>query len=580
MSNRSRLIALTIIMTVVVLAVLGVSMRFLYHAALNGQKARLSELVKNEARLIEAITRQEFAEHGSRAMDVINQTVLEQVRDAQANYVGLGQSGEFMLGRREEASILFEFRSRHATSTASAYPAVPWDSNLGEPMRKALSGQSGCAIAADYRGVLVLAAYEPVADSNWGVVAKIDLAEIRAPFIRAITVTGSCAVLLILGGAILFVTITRPIARHIEQTEQNFAALFQSMNEGVALHEIVYGPDGQAVNYRIVDVNSRFQEITGVRRENVIGRLATDAYGTPDAPFLSDYAAVAATRERREFETYFPPMGRYFLISATSFRKGTFATIFTDITQRKRDELELSRANRELQQKNAEMEQFVYTVSHDLKSPLVTIQGYAGHLRQNARGEQEIRFTDYILSAAIRMRQLIDDLLDLSRIGRIVQPAETIDIAELVKDIVQQAAVEIEQRGITITVQEPMPAIQADRRRLTQIFENLSLNALRHGGGSAAPAIVVGAETSDHEIRYFVRDNGPGIAPEYHKKIFDIFHRLDPRTEGTGIGLAIVKRAIEIHGGRVWVESGTGQGATFWVAFPSMVAAKVQPVSV
>jgi signal transduction histidine kinase len=239
-------------------------------------------------------------------------------------------------------------------------------------------------------------------------------------------------------------------------------------------------------------------------------------------------------------------------------------------------EEELRRTNVELQQKNAELEQFIYTASHDLKSPLVTIVGYTGHIGRDLREGRTDRlaeFAERIEVAAARMRELIDHLLELGRIGRLVKPVEPVDVADLVRSLLKDHAAEIAAGRIQVAVDEAMPTIIADRARVAQVFDNLLVNAIVHGVCADAPRIEIGAKDGVAEAGFYVRDNGPGISRQHHARIFEIFQRLDPESKGSGIGLSVVKRIVEVHGGRVWVESDTGQGATFWVSFPKNAAA-------
>jgi signal transduction histidine kinase len=261
-----------------------------------------------------------------------------------------------------------------------------------------------------------------------------------------------------------------------------------------------------------------------------------------------------------------------------------YAHDFTDrmrLDQRRQtaDEEALARTVEELARTNTEIEQFVYTVSHDLKSPLVTIQGFAGHIAQYVAEGHLDRLPDFIgriTDAASHMTQIIDDLLDLCRIGRVVSPAESVPMTELIRRIAEQHESQLTERGVILDIQESMPTIAVEKAGIEQVFDNLLVNALTHGCDTAEPRVAVGARVDGDEIRFFVRDNGQGIPPEYHDRIFGLFQRLKADNKGTGVGLAIVKRLVEAHGGRTWVESEAGQGATFWVALPkeSVVAAE------
>ncbi|HVP11550.1 MAG TPA: PAS domain S-box protein, partial [Phycisphaerae bacterium] len=244
--------------------------------------------------------------------------------------------------------------------------------------------------------------------------------------------------------------------------------------------------------------------------------------------------------------------------------------ICLDINDRKHAEQQLQQANAELEQKNAEMEQLVYTVSHDLKSPLVTIQGFLSYLGQDAESGRMDRLTDHlrrIQNASSRMARLNNELLDISRIGRLANEPTPINLTDLAREVVAAHAEKLAEGRIKVDIQADMPVILGDSQRIHQVFDNLLVNAIKYGSDAADPRIELGAMQEGDEVRAFVRDNGKGIPPEFHDKIFKLFHRLDHDKDGVGVGLAIVKRIAEVHGGRVWVESPPGEGATFWVSF-------------
>jgi signal transduction histidine kinase len=229
----------------------------------------------------------------------------------------------------------------------------------------------------------------------------------------------------------------------------------------------------------------------------------------------------------------------------------------------------------ELGEKNEELERFVYTVSHDLKSPLITINGFLGLLERDARSghaermEQDVR---RIQSAVDKMARLLDELLELSRIGRQRNPPQETPLSELATEAMALVAGSLDERGVTVDVQPDMPVVHGDRPRLLEVVQNLIENGVKFMGDQADPRIEIGTEPSRAaagETVVFVRDNGVGIAAKYHEQIFGLFERLETATEGTGVGLAIVKRIVEVHGGRIWVESeGQRTGATFFFTLP------------
>jgi signal transduction histidine kinase len=239
-----------------------------------------------------------------------------------------------------------------------------------------------------------------------------------------------------------------------------------------------------------------------------------------------------------------------------------------DITARKLAERDREKLIADLEAKNAELERFAYTVSHDLRSPLVTIKGFLGYLERSASaGNMESFHQDMarISSAADRMDNLLKEVLELSRIGRLVNQPLDVSFNELVKEAVEIVHGRLDARGITLHTQPNLPLVHVDKPRLIEVLQNLLDNAAKYMGDQKEPMIEIGAAGKDNfgNPIFFVRDNGMGIAPEYHGRIFGLFEKLDAASEGTGVGLALVKRIIEFHGGRIWVQSEAGQGATF-----------------
>jgi PAS domain S-box-containing protein len=536
----------------------------------------------------------------------------------------------------------------------------------------------------------------------------------------------------------------------LRESEAKFRNLFENMAEGVVLHEMISDPDGRAVDYRILAANPAFEKHTGLKVADIAGRQASQAFAAGEAPYLEIYAAVAQTGQPDAFETFFPPLQRYFHVSATSPKQGHFVTVFEDITARRNmeealhrsnqqldllagsagqllasgapqkvvdvicpkvmefldcdvffnflldenagrlhlnayagipaaearliewldygvavcgcaaqdgcrivaediqttldtrtdlvksfgvqayachplmiqgrllgtlsfgtrsrtkftvDELalmkavadqvaiaierklaeeklrehstQLSRVVADLEKKTAELERFIYMISHDLKSPLVTISTFLGYLGKDMKSGDTGRVAkdmQYMQRAADKMGQLLSELLEMSRIGRMVNPPVEVTFQELVEEALDVVAGPLAGRGMEVKVSEAEVALYGDRPRLVEIWQNLMENAVKFMGEQPSPRLEAGVEQQDGSLVFFVCDNGLGIDPRYHKKIFGMFEKLDTSSEGTGIGLALAKRIVELYQGKLWVESsGSGQGSCFRFTLPGAV---------
>jgi signal transduction histidine kinase len=229
---------------------------------------------------------------------------------------------------------------------------------------------------------------------------------------------------------------------------------------------------------------------------------------------------------------------------------------------------ELARLNQSLEEKNIDMEQFVYSVSHDLKSPLVSCKGLVGLINEDIEdGDfEEVKNSAQRLSGVTdQMSNTIDDLLTFSRLGRSPLTLSMVDMKELMEQLREQWQDQLVQQQIEMSIAPDLPAVCSELLSVRRVFDNLIGNAIKYAGDSPNATIEIGYKTEPGTVRYFVRDNGPGIEERYHQKIFGLFQRLDNSKTGTGIGLASVAKMVRRLGGRVWVESQPGKGATFWI---------------
>lgn len=265
--------------------------------------------------------------------------------------------------------------------------------------------------------------------------------------------------------------------------------------------------------------------------------------------------------ERRSFEARISASGT-----------DTVLAIIRDVSLRKWAEKERDNLIEELEAKNAELERFTYTVSHDLKSPLITIRGFLGFLREDSRSGNIARLDSdiqRITAATDKMQTLLNDLLELSRVGRLINKPEHVRFNEIIDDAVELVHGRISQGGVSVSIQPNLPVVHVDRARLVEVMQNLIDNAAKFMGDQVSPQIEIGQQGfyGDMPI-FYVRDNGIGIPSEFKENIFGLFNKLDARTEGTGVGLALVKRIIEFHHGIIWADSEPGKGAIFYFTLP------------
>ncbi len=355
-------------------------------------------------------------------------------------------------------------------------------------------------------------------------------------------------------------------------SQERFSRIFHASPDAIILSSF---PDG-----RISDVNEGFTETTGYSAGEAQGRTSQelDLWSEPEGRIRLG-EMLRATGKARNVESQFRnKRGEVHtcLVSAEVIElegKPTVLTMLRDVSERKRAEQEREELIAELETKNAELERFSYTVSHDLKSPLVTIRGFLGLLERDAAAGDVKRMrhdAGKIRAATEVMGQLLDELLELSRIGRQINPPQEVSLADLAREAVDLVADSLTERGVEVHISSALPVVMGDRDRLLEVFQNLLENAVKYMGDQPAPRVEVSLKNGDRMV-CCVRDNGVGIDPRYHEKVFGLFERLSTDQGGTGVGLALVKRIVEVHGGHIWVESeGRDCGSTFCFTVPPL----------
>lgn len=343
-------------------------------------------------------------------------------------------------------------------------------------------------------------------------------------------------------------------------SEEKFQLAFHHTHVAMAINRVS--------DNRLLDVNNAFCKITGFSREEAIGKRAgrdLHIWADPeDRNFiyekLEQQGYVDEYRGRFRRRDGEIGIGLLSVINISIAGEACQLYSFYDISR-------IDQLLNELRTKNEELQSFTYTVSHDLKAPLVTISGFMGYLEQDARKSDIERLNKDILrinEAVVKMQRLINELLELSRIGRLANPPEKVSFGEIVREALELVEGHLKERQARVEVEANLPSVCGDRARLVEVVQNLVDNSVKFMGDQAEPLIEIGVDRS-RNLAFFVRDNGVGIEPEQHERVFGLFNKLDAKSEGTGIGLALVKRIVEVHGGKVWVESeGIGKGSTFF----------------
>ena len=237
-----------------------------------------------------------------------------------------------------------------------------------------------------------------------------------------------------------------------------------------------------------------------------------------------------------------------------------------EIEARNAAEAEREALIKQLRLKNQELDRFAIRVSHDLKTPLITLAGFLGLLDKDIKADDRDRVVKdltQINDSAKTMGKFVDELLDLSRVGRIINPPQNVAFEDIIQDALKATDGFLKQKQVQVEIEAIFPFVYVDRLRVVQVLQNLIVNGVKFMGDQKHPLVKIGYKEIDGEHIFSVSDNGMGISPENHEHIFELFSKLNPEMEGTGLGLGLVKKIIEVHHGRIWVESELGKGATF-----------------
>lgn len=360
------------------------------------------------------------------------------------------------------------------------------------------------------------------------------------------------------------------------EKEALHAVEFQSHFLGLIIDNIPFPLFYKDVNGIYGGCNKHFCDYLGLQKEQIIGHSVYDIFETKQAMLFDEKDRECMEKgDTQVYETQIQyPDGR---TMDAFFYKSVFHSlenkpmgiigVYFDITQRVEAERVIKKQLEELARVNSELEKFSYTVSHDLRSPLVTIKGFLGLLKEDIEEENEEQINEDILrieNATDKMQYLLEDLLKLSRLGKVVEQNEEFSMTDLAKEAHELLFGLLKGKKCEVYIQPGMPVVVAGKSRIRELYQNLMENAVKFSLHQQNPVIKVFARKQNDEDVFCVQDNGIGIEPRYHEKIFGLFDKLDTNSPGTGLGLSLVKRIVETHNGRIWVESeGNNSGSIF-----------------
>ena len=586
--DRRRILGLSIaMMGLLALGGIAVTIGMLYRTAFDREIGQLSNMAASRAVLIAALARDADRDHPGQSLEA----TLALIVDAGPAFERFGETGELCLGRREGDRIAFLLARHPGGSPARADP-VAWDSRLAEPMRRALRGESGTMVGPDYRGVTVIAAYQPLPELAWGVVVKLDRAELRNPFQKAGIVALSIVAVLLAASAAFVQRLERPFFRDIER--QTSDRLKEQIAERE--HAAEMSRDAESRTRAILDtevdailtidsggviesVNRATCRMFGYDEAELVGRnvsvLMPEPYSQQHDGYLGTYQRtrqakiIGIGREvpcRRQDGSVFP--GDLSVSEVQLEGRVVFTGIMRDLSERQRREAALKKAEQRAvaAEELASVGALVAGLAHEIGTPMGVIQGHARLLEKAVEGDQARWRLQTIQEQIGRISRIIQSLLNMARpkaTERIPVPLEP-----LLETTLSFLSENFARRDVRLVrVFEATASVTGDPERLQQLLLNLFLNAVDampeggelrvglHPDGRAGAILTIG-------------DTGIGIAPENQKRIFEAFYTSKEAGKGNGLGLMVARRIVSDHGGSIEVESTVGVGTTFRIHFP------------
>jgi PAS domain S-box-containing protein len=558
MTERTRVVVLILIMAIGILLVTGTTIRILYGVAFAEERARLVVSAQSQARLIEAIAREE-ATHGFEYPEGVEEVVLDQIVDAHQGYEGFGKTGEFTLALREGDLIVFVLR--HRFGGVEQPEPVLFDSGLAEPMRRALSGQSGTVVGLDYRGEMVLAAHEPVAGLGLGIVAKIDVVEVRAPYWRAGVLAGAIALFVVLAGSILLARVSSPMILQLEERsghlEQVVAALAESEERYREIFELAaVGIAHVSLDGRFIRVNRQLAAIVGYTPDEMLQLRIQEITHPDDLEANLEHVGSVLDGEGDRFsleKRYMRKDGSSVWVNLTvslardeSRNPRHFIAVVEDITRRKH-------AERTVKDSLREKEVLLREIHHRVKNNMQVISSL---LNLQSRSIEDPRLRKMFLESQSRVRAmaLIHEVLyrsdDLSRIDLEDYVSKLADnLVRMYGADPGRIRLEVAAQQVTLGIDDTVPC--------GLVISELLSNSLKYAfpDDRSGEISIHAMATDDDRIVLTVRDNGVGIPDDVDIR--------DTETMGMGLVTGLVENQL---GGQLELDRVGGAG--FTIVFP------------
>lgn len=581
MNERTRILMLGVIMAVAVAAAVGTAGFVLYATALEAQRARLIDTAGTQAAIIQAIAQDEAADPRSTPLSrrsEIEGRILAQLHAGNARYSGADHGAELTIASIEGDRIVWMLDQ--GPSNSGQPQSLPRNTQLAEPTRRALAGESGTLIGPDRHGHEVMAAYAPVPGLNWAVVAKVDMTAIRIPFVRAGLVAAGAAGITICLGLLAFLRLTRPVLKRLQDSERQLRLAVTEAPIPVMIH----AEDG-----RVLVTSKEFHRLSGytseqipttdawIERANdahsreVIRANQRELHASSGPTEHGEYEILTASGEKRVWDFHSAPLG------VAGDGKRYFITMAVDVTRRREAHDELAEAKAALEAASQAKDRFLSTLSHELRTPLTPVLVALSSFQERPNLPPELARDLAMMRQNIeRESQLIDGLLDLSRVsrGHIHLRPQVASAHELLHEALAQV---VHEPGLhKPTIRRELAAqgyhVKVDRGVFMQVCWNIIKNALQSTSDSGTLTLRSSNPSPDLlEIQFI--DTGIGIAPEFLPHVFDVFATTrggnDRRPGGLGLGLTIARSLIQQLGGTLTADSaGHGKGATLTLRIP------------